>query len=345
MDEFLVSVADAILRDPDTLEALAIGRANLSSAFTLTTQATQVRGGINNPLRYVYMHDRDLKVEVKQVTFGKTILGLNVGSLITNSAVTVVKSECIQLTAGVGTITETPLGNVTVFLNNNTSQTVTPATKTITVSGGANQMVWAVYEYTDTVDQIAIETTKPPSVVNLTLTAEVRDNSNVIQEYLQITVPKFQVDGNYTLSLTANGVSEESLTGFALAETGLTCAANDIYAYVNWIPSSTATATAYTNIVTLPSAIAFSEAAGTPQTYQISSYGLRGITYAPVNITTSCVYTKTGTTAGSAHISVGSSSGLVTLTSGSNGDAALITATYPLTSGSLTDDTIITVGA
>lgn len=339
--QFLVSVADAIIRDPSTSDAIAVGKANISSAFTLSMAATQVRGGINNPLLYTYMHDRDLKVEIKQATFGKVLLGLNTGSLITSSTVSVVKSECVQLSAGVGTVTETPLGNVTAFLPSGLSQTVTPSSKTITVSGGANSMVTAVYTYTDTVDRIAIETIKPPSIVDLTLVAQIRDTDGIQQYDLQINIPKFQVDGNYTLSFAANGVSEEGLTGFALATQGTTCSTGDVYAYVNWVPTA-ATSIDYTDIVLLPSSVSFSAAAGTPQTYQLSSYGLRGASYAPANITTSCSYAKV--VGGSSHVAVGASNGLITLTSGSAGDVATIMATFVTSSGgSLTDTATVTV--
>ena len=37
-NEFLVSVADSILRDPVTGNALAYGKTNITSAFTLSTK-------------------------------------------------------------------------------------------------------------------------------------------------------------------------------------------------------------------------------------------------------------------------------------------------------------------
>ena len=188
-DTFLVSVATAIIRDPNTLAGLVYGKALLNSAFTMTLQKTEVRGGINNPLRYVYMHDKALEVKIEQVTFTEALLALNTGNLVSTSAITALCSECIDLTAGVGTITNTPLGNVTVFLGD-TIQVVTPSTKTITVVGGGSSAVQVTYEYTVTADQLSIETIKPPSIVDLTLLAEVRDNSNNITDQLQIHIPK-----------------------------------------------------------------------------------------------------------------------------------------------------------
>lgn len=340
-NEFLVSVADAIIRDATTGEALALGTANLSSAFTMSMQATQVRGGRNNPLLYSFMHDKELKVEIKQATFGKTILALNAGTLVSNGSVNVTKTDCITLANGVGTVSETPVGNVSVFLPNGTVQTVTPSTKTITVSGGVNQKITAVYVYADTTDRISIETTTPPSVVDLTLIAEVRSNSGVITEYLQINVPKFQVDGNYVLNLAANGVSEESLTGFALSVSGTSCTTGDIYATVDWIPAS-ASNVAVSGIAALPSTMTFSAAAGNAS-QNITLYGIRGGMYANSNITTSGSYAKDG--GGSAHIAVGAYTGVVSTTSGSAGDVATITVSYDNGTATLTDTVDVTVTA
>ena len=69
-NEFLVSVADVILQDATTGAALAYGKANISSAFTLSMQSADVRAGINNPLLYSYYHTRELSVKVEQATFG-----------------------------------------------------------------------------------------------------------------------------------------------------------------------------------------------------------------------------------------------------------------------------------
>jgi hypothetical protein len=340
-DTFLVSVATAIIRDPNTKAGLVYGKALLNSAFTMTLQKTEVRGGINNPLRYVYMHDKALEVKIEQVTFTAALLALNSGNLVSTSAVTAVCSECIDLTAGIGTVTNTPLGNVTVFLGD-TIQVVTPSTKTITVVGGGSSAVQVTYEYTVTADQLSIETIKPPSIVDLTLLAEVRDNSNNITDQLQIHIPKFQVSGNFTLSLAANGVSTEALDGFALASTGATCTEGDTYGTVTWVPVTT-TAVNYASIAATPSPVTFS-AAGGDQTSQLTVLGIRGGLYANTNITTLCSYAKDS--GGSAHLSIGASTGLISMTSGSSGDVATMTATYVnSTGGSIYDAVPVVVTA
>jgi hypothetical protein len=334
--EFLVSVADAILRDPDTGNALARGIANLNSAFTLSTAETQVRGGINNPLLYTYIHDRSLEVKVEQAVFDKVILGLNVGQLVANAAVNVLQTDCLVTSASsCAQITLTPVGNVSVILSDGSVQTVTASTKDIVLTGAVSQKVTAIYVTSKTADQITVETITPPSVVDLTLLAEIRDNTGAITEYLQINVPRFQVMGNYSLALAANGVSTQTLDGKALAVASTDCTTDEYYAKVTWIPASATSA--YTSIASIPSLITFS---GSPATGQISVLGIKGGIYQNTNITTSCTYAASGSSKGT--ITVGASTGLVS--AGSQvvvGNGALITCTYA--AGSLVDYTTVLV--
>jgi hypothetical protein len=226
-NQFLVSVANAILRDPNTGNALLYGKANITSSFTMSMAATEVRGGINNPLLYVYYHDKKLEIKIEEAIFDKVLLGLNAGGLVQNGVVTVTQTDCLVLSSGSATLSQTPTSNVTVFLPDGTSQTVVPAGSVITVSGGGSQKVDAVYTTTTTADQITVQTTTPPSVVDATLIAEIRDNTGVVTDYLQIQIPRFQVSGNYTLAFAANGVSNQALDGMALAVASTDCASGE----------------------------------------------------------------------------------------------------------------------
>lgn len=336
---FLVSVANVLGLNSTTNAALFYGKANLNSSFTLSMQSTDVRGGINNALLYKFIHDRDLAVSIESATFGKDILALNVGSSIVNSSLNVWKSECVTLSTNVGTVTETPIGNVNVQKADGTWAVVTPSSKTITVSGGGDTSVWVHYQYADTIDRITIGTTTPPNTIKLVFTAEVRNQANNVTEYLQIEVPYFQIDGNYELALSADGVSTEKITGTALSVNGTTCADGDYYAYVSWIPNTTA-AIPYSEIFVTPNE--FEPDAGSAVTQQLTVYGVRGGTYANVNITSLCTFAKNA--AGDADISVGASTGLISVANTSTAaDTAIITATYTDGTTTLTDNCIVTV--
>jgi hypothetical protein len=334
-NQFLVSVANAVLRDPNTGNALLFGKANISSAFTMSMAATEVRGGINNPLLYVYYHDKKLDIKVEEAIFDKVLLGLNAGTLVQNGVVTVTQTDCVVLSSGSGTLTTTPLANVTVFLPDGTAQTVAPAGNTITVSGGGSQKVDAVYTTNVTADQITVQTNVPPSVVDCTLLAEVRDNTGVVVNYLQIQIPRLQISGNYTLAMAANGVSNQALDGMALAVASTDCTSGEYYAKVTWIPAS-GTTIAVSSIATVPSSVVFS-AAAVPASRQVSVLGIRGGIYANTNITTSCSFVVTGSSIGP--ITVGLHSGSITAAAGTSASAAanILVTYYDATNGSLTD--------
>jgi len=339
---FLVTVADAIIRDSATGEALAYGIANIDSALTITTQATEVRGGRNNPLLYSYIHDRKVEVKITEATFNKTILALNAGTSVLNSSITAVKTDCLVLSAsGSGTLVDTPLGDVSVVLPNGLIEVVTPTAKVITTSGGADARVTAIYDYTVTADQITFETIKPPSVVDLTLIAEERDNTGVIQNYVQINIPSFQVTGNYTLSFAANGVSNQALEGSALAVASSDCATGEYYAKVTWVAAADATP-GVLSLAASPATLSFSVAAGLPKTKQITLWGIRGGLFSNVNVTTSASFIVTsGSTTLVANYNVGLHTGAVTAGSAvAAGWLATVTASYVDADAGLLHDTV-----
>jgi len=331
-NNFLVSVADVILRDPNTLEVLAIGRANINSAFNITMQNTPVRGGIGNPLLYSLYHDRMVELSIESAIFTKSILALNAGATVINGAISCVKQEDIVLVANSGTLSETPLANVSVVLPNGAIQTITPIGKNITVSSGGNQKVTVIYTYTDTVDYVTGSTTEAPDIVDLILIADVKDNTG-LAERLQIHVPRFQISGNYSLAMTANGVSTETLDGQALEVTSTTIDPNYYYR-VAWIPVSTSTI-AVSSIAITPTVLTF-PMASLPTSKQANLLGIRGGTYANANITTSASWIRTS---GCITFNVGAATGIVSACATVGvGDSALFTATYyDPTSGSLTD--------
>jgi len=341
-NRFLVTVADAILRDATTGNALAYGTANIDSALTITTQATEVRGGRNNPLLYTYIHDRKVEVKITEATFNKTILALNAGTSVLNSSVTAVKTDCLVLSAsGSGTLLDTPLGDVSVVLSNGLIETVTPVGSVITISGGADDRVNAIYEYTITADQITVETVLPPTVVDLTLIAEERDNTGAIQNYVQINIPSFQVTGNYTLSFAANGVSNQALEGSALAVASSDCDTGEYYAKVTWIPVADTTPSIL-SLAASPATLSFSVAAGLPKSKQITLWGIRGGLLSNVDVTTTASFIVTsGSTTLAANFNVGLHTGLVTAGSAvAAGWLATVTASYVDADAGLLHDTI-----
>lgn len=335
----LVSVADAQLRDPATGALIMLGKANINSAFKLAMSNADVRGGIGNQLLYSYYHTRELTVDIEQASFGESFISLNVGQNVLTGTVSVAQEDCLTTSASsAAQVTLTPIGDVSVVLSDGSIQTVTPSTKDIQLTGCPSQKVTATYMTSKTADQIIIEAATPPSIVDLTLIAEIRDQDHSTPiKYLHINIPAFQITGNYDLSFTANGVSTEKLSGRALAVEATDCVSGNYYAKVTYVPNGTTTT--YSQIAATPSTVAWAKS--TAQSTQITVYGLRGGTYANSTITDQCTFARSGSSGSG--ITVGASTGLISTSASSTtiDETIRINVTYP--SGSLVDYVMINV--
>jgi len=344
-NEFLVSVADAILRDPTTKAGIAYGKANLSSAFNITTQKTEVRGGIGNGLLYTYFHDRMIEISIEQAIFSAEVVALNAGTSVASGTVSVLKTECLVLSAsGSGTCSETPTDVVNVFQSDGTIQDLTAVGSVITASGADSQVVDVIYPYSVSADRITVDAATPPSIVDLTLQADVRDNEGTLLYKLQINVPSFQISGNYNMALAANGVSSQSLDGTSnVVENTTDCTTGDYYATVTWIAEA-GTAIAVNSIAATPATMDFSEAE-IPESQNITVLGIRGGLYTNKTITTSCSFVMDATS--SEGFTVGLHTG--TVTTGSSGSASHVGTVdisyYDATNGTLYDTVDLTMSA
>lgn len=326
-NKFIVSVANAIGRDPVTKQGIFYGKANLSSAFNLSMQETEVRGGINNALLFTYKHDRDLSVTIEQAIASQTFLALNAGSKVrAGENAKVLATDCVTFgTDGSATLKHTPtvtdVKSITIFLPDGRIAIPDSITgTTIKYVDGANTRADVVYEYMDNIDILSIEATTPPEVIDLTLIAEVRDSKRGLVEMQHINIPSFQIDGNYELSFSADGVSQEALSGKALRVDGETCTDGDIYAYVKWVPVDSATEEkAIIDIVTTPSSATLKEG----DTVQLVTKATYGGVIAPRRLSTGLTYLSSNV-----KFTI-SATGLVTAGSGVvSSEDAMITITY-----------------
>lgn len=319
-NNFLVSVGNAVGRDASNGNAIFLGKANISSGVTVSTTAQEVRGGIGNGLLYIYYHSRKFDCKIQAATFDKQYLGMNVGSLSQTSMVTAVQTENITLVSGVGTTTLVPTSDICVFLSDGSTQTITPTYKSFTVTNGAAQTVAAVYNYSILAENITVDYVTPPKLIDLTITAELRDDTNSIVSYVQIRVPRYQVAGNYTLNLAANGVATTDLDGMGIEYTDPVDNSKYV-AKVIYIPA-TSSAIATSAIAAVPSALLFTTAGGIQSVTKVVA--VRGISV--VDVLTSCSFTCAPATAAS--FVAGLHTGLVTI-------SASAAATHPSTSSSL----------
>ena len=351
-DKFQVSVADVVLRDASTYEAIAHGKTNTTTSLTQTMSAVEARGGVGNQLLYTYATDRAVEFSIEMPTFNTWMLALQSGVDLGTDNYSVVATECLVLNSGSGQLDNTPTGDVTFFYDDTgASVLTTPTGSNITLGAtGADRKGYAVYDYVTAADQITVEGNTQPSVVQLVMTAPVydQDHTTVVQ-YFQVVVPQFKLDGNYSLSMTANDISKQTLNGKALLASSADCTDGDYYYKATYINVDSSTSP-YTVIAATPSPMSFSATTGSA-TQQISVLGYRGPIHSTTSITDDCVYTLTTGSwcaSGSPCVATGSATGLVTVTGSAmaDGDDAVIGVVYwDITSGSLYDNVYVTITA
>ena len=340
MKYFLVSVANAVGRDPETGRGLFYGTTNASTAVNLSMTEEEIRGGINNVIQGIYYHDKTLECTIEKPTFAKAFLPLNVGSDILNQNVKVLQTECLTLDAsGNGTITKAPIGTVNVFLDEDTVEVANASqnaqgTYAISVPSMAGKMVTAIYDAMEQVDVLTVETTTPPKVVDLTLLIQVRDENMNLAYVLQYNIPKFQVSGNYELSLSADGVSNESLSGKALNVKAEDCNTGDMYATIKWVPVA-ASELGINGIIITNGDIKAAAGATDAVEYQLNVIGIYNSIDNRILLTDNVTYAMASSLTG---VTLGEN-GLITIASGTSAGSTTITATY----GDFSDSIVLTL--
>jgi hypothetical protein len=343
MKKFIVSVGEVILRNIATKEIIAIGTTAVDTSFTLTATKTDVRGGVGNSILFSYVSERSFDVSITQASFNKEVLALNAGSLIQTGSIEYLYTECLELSAlGGATLSKVPTGNVTIILPTDIKTSVIPSGSDILVPDGENLTVHATYMTSGTAESVLIGSNTPPSMVELFYTTEVRDDTNVVVELMQIYVPKFQLSGNYTMTFNANGVANEAIEGSAMLSSEGGCGMSGVYARIAWLPVSGVASSSFSLIAATPSDWDFSVAQGLPQSKQIEVLGIPGDGIrANINITSGCTFAKEA--GGDADITI-SAGGLVTCANTATaGDSAIIVVTH--TDSGTTDRCIFNVVA
>ena len=245
---FLPSVADFRMYDSNQ-NLLAVGKTLTESTLEMSVASADVRGGKGNPLQYVYYHTPELAITLTDAQFNLPFLALTMGSSVVTGSDVWTEETVTLAGGGAGTVVGTPvdfLGAVTKYgwalLEDGTTQRVTFTGSNFTVSGGTlGDVVCVKYVYTNAAaKEVTIPANVLPSNVILVLDALLAssdDSANVVGS-IQFEIPRCQLSGNFTLSMTADGVSTTPLTARALSYTpvGATgCANADVFGYIKQI--------------------------------------------------------------------------------------------------------------
>jgi hypothetical protein len=297
MNEFLISVCDAIVRDREADQIMIYAKTEMESTMSQEVASQEIAGGFENKLLFDHNHTKRLNFTLNDARFDEGYLAINSGVLIENVAKDVYKRDIITLDAsGNGVASSTPVGKV--FIKGSTGiVSVTPSGSNFTYLQFASQKVEVVYKYNTNVDSIDFNASKFSKTYELTLIGK-RFNKTGQSAEIQIIIPNWKPTGSFSLNFTAEGNTTSPIEGKALADD-----ITDSYGSLNIVPvNQTIT---YSAIASIPTNAALSSS---NSTVQITTYGIRGGSYANVLFDASaCTYVSSTTATATVN-----SSGLVT---------------------------------
>lgn len=281
---FLVSTADFAFYVGDLLACT--GTTNLNASIEVSTEEQAINAGKGNKLVFSYKYGRQLSATLEAADWKLEYLAMASGSKITEGLTDVYKlGERVTLTNGIGEISTAPVGDVAVELPNGSIITVKPEDTIIDLTSyglaDGQETVKATYRYNRIARSIAINAETNPLCGRLVLDADRYDNQIGKIGSVQITIPSYQLNGNFNIEFTPDGVTSTSLEGKALAVEDDACADGSVYAYIKEF-DDTASAISVTEIAATPGTIHLDMDNNTSAA--ISVIGLKGSLYAPIEL-------------------------------------------------------------
>lgn len=278
---FLVSTADFSYFVNGILACT--GTTNLNTSLEVSVQEQNVNGGKGNKLLYSYKYGRELSATIETANWKLEYIAANVGSNIVEGLTDVYKmGECVTLTNGIGILEKEPIGDVAVELSEGTILTVTPNDNKIDLTGKGltNESVKVTYRYNTIAKTLKINADSTPYVGKLILDADKHNNDLGKVGSVQITIPSYQLSGNFTINFTPDGVVSTNLDGKALAVDSDKCEdGSSVYAYIKEFDD-------------IEKALTISDLAVTPgkvslnvnDTTNLTVVGIKGAFYSPIKI-------------------------------------------------------------
>ena len=168
----------------------------VDSSIEVTLQNVDTRGGFGNKLLNIYYHSAEMNITLTEAQWNLAYVGSLVGTTTT-------KFYEVKTTVGAkqGFPATGETGLIYVDLEKGTA------------------WKWEVSAYVSTPWVETIKSDMIPKIVHLTLTAKLAGENGSktgIIGSVEIDVPKAALDGNFTISMTADGVSNTPLKARAL---------------------------------------------------------------------------------------------------------------------------------
>ncbi len=248
---FMVSVADYYMYDGDQ-NLLAAGKTLSESTMELAVNSTDVRGGKGAPLQYIYFNSPDMNITLTDTQFNLPFISLSTGESIATGANVWTEENVTLNSSKQGTVVGTPagfLGSTTKYAwvthSDGSTERLSFSTATFTSATGTDGEVVCVryYETDAAAKEVTIPANIIPSIVTLVLDAQLassEESTNIVGS-VQIVLPKVQLTGGFSLTMTMDGVSTTPLTARALSYTPVGvagCANQDVFGYIKQIQTS-----------------------------------------------------------------------------------------------------------
>ena len=244
-NHFLAGVGRALIFSGDNL--IGVAKTLTESTFNFSISSEDIRGGAANALWGKYFHDSNLQIQLTDAMFKLEYVAANLGVDIEQGGLTVYESGAngdVIVTDGQLTLTHTP----TQFDGSAIGWYKKPADlewsvgaiagNVMTIPGAvANETYCVKYFYQNpNVRSIPINVQYVPRVWHIVIlndlfAGDVSDIGSATRYGRIITdIPRYQLDGNMTLNLTATSASTVPINGNALAvESGNSCEEEPYY--------------------------------------------------------------------------------------------------------------------
>ena len=254
--DFLVSTGDFILEKEGLF--ICSGIANTNASIEVTTQENVIKAGKMNKTQYILKYGRELKVSIEAQDWNLAFIAANTNSTIAQQLTDVYRiNKTLTVTAGSVTLPDVPVSNYihvetpdrTVF------EIAKPASGSVidlTAQGITDGSVKVTYKYNKTAKVITIDADSAPIIGTMTIDIDKHNSLKGKVGSVQLIIPALQLDGNFTLNLTPDGVTTTGLNGQALVsedESGKEC-----YGYLKEFETIDVAATV-TGIVAIPAKI------------------------------------------------------------------------------------------
>lgn len=205
------------------------------STFNFSITGEEIRGGQGNALWGKYFHDSNLAVTLTDSMFNLEYVAASLGVDINMGGLSVAEEQLTTgQSGGTVTLTNTPVpfdGTIVAWYklpsqsDDEWSVTTNISGTTLTIPSAQNNTAYCVKYYYQNVNakSIIIPTQQIPSELHITILSDLfsGDINNIASatKYgrLITDIPRYQLDGNQDLSLTATTAATVSLTGSALA--------------------------------------------------------------------------------------------------------------------------------